>query len=278
MKTRGLWRGLVLCGLLGLCAPEVMAQEEPELSQEQEAEFQERLSAGKEAYKAERFEEALRELNAAYDINPNPKLLFNIGLIHERLGNLKEAVEHYDAFVVAPGVTLQLRGQASERLEVLRPIVEAKEAREREARAEQARTDRDARDEVVKTPPPDKNTSPGGQPQQDDGRPIGPLVGLGMAGVGVVAAATGGVLLLLLDDEMAFVQESTPQARRDARQARSRNRNLGLGLTGGGAALALTGGVIWLVTRSSGSPESALRVVPAWSPEAGGSLQVLGRF
>jgi hypothetical protein len=45
--------------------------------------------------------EALKELQAAYGIRQLPKLLYEMARAHHRLGNGKEAVEHYQRFLIA---------------------------------------------------------------------------------------------------------------------------------------------------------------------------------
>src|SRR5687767_6134385 len=45
--------------------------------------------------------EALKELQAAYAIRQLPQLLYEMARAHHRLGNAKEAAEHYQRFLVA---------------------------------------------------------------------------------------------------------------------------------------------------------------------------------
>ena len=247
-------------------------------SEDKDTKFQGHLSKGNEFYKAGELEKALVEFEAAYALKPNPKLLFNIGLIYERLGKLKEALDHYDRFVVAPDVPLELRGKASERIAVLRPIVEAQDAKAREEarrKAEDAKKAEDIDVAEVETDPKDTDkkedskvvTSTPEEPETD-GPGAGPIIGLTMLGLGVAAGATGGVMLATLDDEMAFVQESSPDARRDARERRARNATIGVGMAAGGGALAITGATIWLVTRNKkdASAKKSALVVPVIGP------------
>ncbi|HEY5924332.1 MAG TPA: hypothetical protein VIV11_21795 [Kofleriaceae bacterium] len=50
------------------------------------------------AHKAGKFDVALTELQAAYAIDPQPKLLFAIGQVYAKLDNCAEAIEHYEKF------------------------------------------------------------------------------------------------------------------------------------------------------------------------------------
>ena len=60
----------------------------------------------------------------AYAIDPQPNYLFNIGRVYEEKGDLKKAVEYYQRFVQEPGVQIESRDRAAQRLRVLKAIVE----------------------------------------------------------------------------------------------------------------------------------------------------------
>ncbi len=49
---------------------------------------------GKTHYKAERFEDAAAAFEAAFDADPKPRFLFNLGRAEERLGRYPQAVRH----------------------------------------------------------------------------------------------------------------------------------------------------------------------------------------
>lgn len=288
---------LCVCASLSfaLITPDVaFAQGDGGAAEDVDSKFQGHLSKGNELYKAGELEKALVEFEAAYALKPNPKLLFNIGLIYERLGKLKEALDHYDRFVVAPDVPLELRGKASERIAVLRPIVEAQDAKAREEARRKAEEAKKAEDiEVAEVETGSKGADKTGEGKGDgkvatstpeepetDGPGAGPIIGLTMLGLGVAAGATGGVMLATLDDEMAFVQESSPDARRDARDRRARNATIGVGMAAGGGALAITGATIWLVTRNKkdASANKSAVVVPVIGPNGQMGLGFSRRF
>lgn len=48
-----------------------------------------------------RYEESVREFEAANVLGPHPDLLFNLGKCHERLGDLAEALSYYRSYVKA---------------------------------------------------------------------------------------------------------------------------------------------------------------------------------
>lgn len=75
------------------------------------------------AYEDGRFEEAIRLFEAAYESTADPNLLFNIGRVYEQAGELERAIEYYERFVHAKGVSLDTRVIANERLVQLKKIV-----------------------------------------------------------------------------------------------------------------------------------------------------------
>ena len=55
--------------------------------------------AGQSYYQQGRYEKAIEEFEEAYRLDPKPLLLYNIAQSHEKLGNLKEAVEYLEKFL-----------------------------------------------------------------------------------------------------------------------------------------------------------------------------------
>lgn len=62
-------------------------------------EFKKHLDKGTKAHKAGKFDVALTELQAAYAIDPQPKLLFAIGQVQVKLDNCPDAVVSYRSFL-----------------------------------------------------------------------------------------------------------------------------------------------------------------------------------
>ena len=60
---------------------------------------QERYQAGLERYKAQKYDEALKEFQAAYDLKPIPRVLINIGQTHQAMGNKAAALETFQQFL-----------------------------------------------------------------------------------------------------------------------------------------------------------------------------------
>jgi tetratricopeptide (TPR) repeat protein len=57
--------------------------------------------AGKQHYEAKRYQKATAEYRAAYELAPEPALLFNIGLALEAAGELADAIQSYRRYVGA---------------------------------------------------------------------------------------------------------------------------------------------------------------------------------
>lgn len=92
-----------------------------------------RYDRGVELYGKGRYEEAIREFQAAYEIQQLPRLLYNIGQAHRKIGRDREAADHFERYlqqerVVEPTlraeleafITAQRAKEAAEREEALR--------------------------------------------------------------------------------------------------------------------------------------------------------------
>lgn len=59
---------------------------------------------GAQAFAEGRYDEALRELEAAYQLDPDPNLLFALGRVHSARGDCLRAVDHYRRYLASqPG-------------------------------------------------------------------------------------------------------------------------------------------------------------------------------
>jgi tetratricopeptide (TPR) repeat protein len=54
------------------------------------------LEEGKRLHRAQRYDDAIAAFEAGFEIKPLPRLLFNIGRCHEKLGDLPQAIESFD--------------------------------------------------------------------------------------------------------------------------------------------------------------------------------------
>lgn len=132
-------------------------------------------------FKAKDYDTAVGLFEQAYALDPNPNYLFNIGRVYEEKGDLKKAVEFYQRFVKEPGVQIESRDRAAQRLRVLKAIVEDDK-------------NPDQQPEGPKPEEPKAEPLPTTTPQDapDPNRNMR-LAGYGLLGVGGVAMIVGGV-------------------------------------------------------------------------------------
>ena len=133
---------------------------------------------GAAKFRAGEFRPALDLFEKAYALDPHPTLIYNIARAHEGLGELDEAIDAYERYLASdPNASdrgaveqrvVTIRKQIQERNELVRRGRELDEARAREA----------------------KRTSAPAAPARSASAT--PWI---VAGIGVVGAATGGVLL-----------------------------------------------------------------------------------
>jgi len=131
------------------------------------------------------YEAAIDLFLQAYELDEQPNYLFNIGRVYEESGDLAKAVEFYERFVSSPGVDLDARQNATERLKVLQGAVDA--------------LDKDDGDdeelEPGPQPPPDEpvvDQEPEAQPKTDGKKKLR-IAGYSLLGVGGAALIVGGV-------------------------------------------------------------------------------------
>ena len=102
-----------------ICAEDVHAQE---------LDFKSLVSRGVKAYQARRYAEAVESFRKAYEIKQEPTLIYNIAQSLERMGQIDDAIAHYETYVEAPGTTADERADALEHLKALRREKAARDA------------------------------------------------------------------------------------------------------------------------------------------------------
>jgi tetratricopeptide (TPR) repeat protein len=124
-----------LCAALAVAAvarPAEARKDEDETSDDGVREARAHFKRGEKLFALGKFEDALAAYEAAYDANPLPELLFNIGQCHRNL-------EDYDAAIFSFKKYLRLKPSASNRKAVEKLIDELEDERaaERERQREQ---------------------------------------------------------------------------------------------------------------------------------------------
>lgn len=141
-------------------------------------------------FKAKDYEGAARLFEEAYKLDPNPNYLFNIGRVYEEKGDIRAAVDYYQRFVKEPGVELESRELALQRLRVLKAILQETDAQNKPP-ADDAPDDTPA--PVAEGP---KDAPEPDQPPPDDDAKLKKMrtAGFALLGVGAVGMAVGGIL------------------------------------------------------------------------------------
>ena len=228
------------------------------------------------AFEADDFEGAIEKFKQAYEVDPEPSYLFNIGRVYEELGQLKEALEYYQKFAVQPHLELSEREAAAERIKVLRNLVGEDEPDERSDPG------------VEPQPPPPRETD---EPPDTPQRPYKPFViaGATLLGLGGAAAIGGGVGFGVLarnrsDQVRAVADEGNPDGLTltevEDLDAQGRSFEL-LQITTAsvGGAVAIVGAVLLAVglSRRSKAKRATANVGAVWTRSTSG-LVVSGRF
>jgi hypothetical protein len=103
---------LLLVGLTGVTGTASAQKGEPAIK----AEAERRNRKANELYQQGRFEEALRLYQAAFDLRPDPRYLFNVGLAREKTFDYEGCVVAFEAFLQQQGTAADVRKQAEERI------------------------------------------------------------------------------------------------------------------------------------------------------------------
>ncbi|WP_434415108.1 tetratricopeptide repeat protein [Nannocystis pusilla] len=210
-----------------------------------------------ERFNARDYDAAVRLFEEAYAIDKVPNYLFNIGRVYEEKGDIRSAVDYYQRFVKEPGVEIEARDLALQRLRVLKGILQETDPGEKPA-------------EVAPAPAP---VAEGPKPEPPPAKPAAPdpkwrkmkLTGAGLLGVGGGALIVGGVLGgLTLSKQNQLDATHDYAARQDLKQGGERLAIATDVLIIGGAVLALTGVALLAVGISKGKSSAVAqrRVLP----------------
>jgi tetratricopeptide (TPR) repeat protein len=250
------------------------------------------LGKATKAHADGKFQIALKELQKAYKLDPQPDLLYAIGQVYAKLGNCKQAKVHYNKFLAKsadPAVKPAVReaiasckpARAAEPVEPTPPPVEPTPPP-----VEPTPPPAEPPPPPVEPPPPPTVVPPPaaggrvatGASTQIVERPDSPwykdVVGDALV-VGGAAAVIGGVVVYrgaVSDLDAAESSDDLNGYQELIDQAQSR-RTISIVLVGGGAAL-VTAGVLRYILRDSGS-ERGVAIAPTTS---GGLVTWGGQF
>lgn len=248
-------------------------QEEAERSEA----FKKHVAEAREAYAAKNYERALEFFKKAYAINDTPNLLFNMGLVNEKMGRLDQSLEYYEKFVTSPEVGLKLRAKAQKRIDVIRPIVEDQEKKKAKKGPDTTGDGTEGNgDGAKKADDSDTVAPPPSTGNDGKGRKAASFA---LLGTGVASLAAGGVFVALSNQaETDFQSAPTAAARRQEQQAAYTRMWIADGFLLGGIALVGTGTVLLLTGPSGAETEAdagatekpAAALVPSVGPRGAG--------
>ncbi|NVB40291.1 hypothetical protein G6O69_20785 [Pseudenhygromyxa sp. WMMC2535] len=228
--------------------------------------------AALDAFQSGDYQAAIENFERAFELSNNPNNLFNIGRVYEEWGKLELAVEHYKKFLAQPGVSLEYRKAALERLEVLEKTIAATKAGEAEAEPQ------------PEPPAPvvdaggDSSIDAGPQPDTERRRKQR-NAGYALLGVGGVALIAGGIVGGLTASTSASLRDEADPERRE--QLVDRGNTLAPtadALLISGATLAVVGLIVTLTALPKrGQQSKATALAPSFGSHGGG-LTLVHRF
>lgn len=204
------------------------------------------------AYKAGEFEKAAELLREAYELYPEPLLLYNLGRAQEGLGDTAGAVESYERYL-AEAQEIKDRGAIERRVETLK----AQLAKQREdARRRAAEEERRRREEEERRRNPPRPI--------DDRTPLekyGPWITMGSGGAIVLTGAYFGIRASNLHDDAVAtpIQRDAAQLQDSAQHSATVANVL---FVVGGATIA--SGLVWKLWqwRSGDTSSAQVKVGP----------------
>lgn len=268
---------------LALAAPAARAQPK-DAAKKAEAHFKK----GRAAHEAGDLEVAAAEYEAAYELYPDPELLYNLGQVNRLMGKSATAIDYYERYIAADP-----DGRAVERAHRYIAILEKKLEEEKGEKGEKVDEGGERRGDAKASPPAGATRPPRGDDPppaapgpRDEGGGLGTrrwaAVGLavaGLAGLGVGVAY--GVKARRLSDEVSdgdSIGSGWDQSELDKfDQGESAERRQIVATVAGGALLA-AGAVLWFVGSSDdGGEEPRAAAAPMLGPNNVG-LAISGSF
>lgn len=215
-----------------------------ELTEEAKAQYRELLDSAQKKFASGDLEGAIVDFEAAYEIRPSSNILYNVGRIHEQMGNIDEAISNYERFIVAPNVDIKPRQDAVTRLKTLREV----QAMQREE---------EARKQAAANPEPKPEPKPAPKAVAEPDRTLAWV----FLGVGAATLIGGGVFGVLTSMQHSKYEDATTlQARRDAASSGETFGYVADGLLITGVVTGVLGAIFW-VTASPDEPEE-MAIVP----------------
>lgn len=222
-----------------------------------------------EKFGAKQYDEAIALFEQAYALDAEPNYLFNIGRVYEEKGDLENAVVYYQRFVAQPGVDLESRQAATQRLKILRETLAELEADDEQADPPPEETP----DEITPVePPPDDEATAADEEAAVKRKKALRYTGYGLLGLGGAGLVVGGIYGGIASGTVAeaeadmYIDRRAALLERASRQARVADAMF---ITGGViAAAGLTLVLVTLGGKKGGKTEQVARR-SQWTPMVG---------
>lgn len=211
------------------------------------------------------YEGAIQAFARAYEIEPDPNLLYNIGRIYEETGDFKEAIAFYLRFAKQPSVGIDLRRRALDRITVLKKVLEE---------SGELPTESTTTDSAIPVKPDAPVTTPEVDPAYERRSKIFQITGFSLLGGGA-AIVIGGAISggLASRDANELSQSSTVDGRQDLIDRGKRRAAIADILYLTGAVIGVTGLSLAMVgvARRQRRSRARARWVPSIGPQHAGA-------
>lgn len=115
-RASWVWTALLLLVALRVHAAHAASADE---------EFQKHYRAAIDLFLSERYTDALKEFQAAYEMRQLPRLLINIGTVQRKLGHAREAIEAYQSYLrIEPNPEPEVQAKLKQCLEQARALLD----------------------------------------------------------------------------------------------------------------------------------------------------------
>lgn len=120
MTSRSSSRLFALSLLIGLCGWLFVAQGSAHAD-----DFADHYNRGMQLYESKNYDEAVTELQKAYEIRQLPRLLLNMGTVYRKMGKAREALNCYEQYLKAePNPPKKIRKELDEYIPQTRALLE----------------------------------------------------------------------------------------------------------------------------------------------------------
>ncbi|MEM6961969.1 MAG: hypothetical protein AAF355_09745 [Myxococcota bacterium] len=232
------------------------------------------FASGSSYFNVADYDNALREYQSAYELSGRPELLYNIALCHERLGDLRQAVEHMGRFL-SEVEDIENRATLEERYANMQRRLERQfSSGMQESSLQRVEpTSTEAPEQLPQAEPQLQSaTESSEKPEKVRSIPVAAIASFVGAGVGVTTFAVFGGLALAKNNDLESCSpncDSTGNLRTYTALA-----DVGLGLAVVGSAL----GVLFLLTQDGEKREDTSLTAAPWVGEDSAGLVARGAF